>query len=196
MSWASWWMCIPRPRRAVQSWVSVFIGGGSWVLGVDTGVATTVTGLGGCDFPRSEFERAPCLHRPFVSTRGTQLVWRGLEGGSRVSRPAWVRSSDDSAGVVLTFGLGVSTNSACGTLSARTEALCLASRLVTCTSPNSVSLSTGPYMVAETFIPFCKLASRSSYDSTSVSEMVFIVSEACELGFQSTGQSTPCLATA
>lgn len=27
-------------------------------------------------------------------------------------------------------------------------------------------------------------------------DMVFIVSEACEFGFQSTGQRTPCLATA
>jgi hypothetical protein len=56
----------------------------------------------------------------------------------------------------------------------------LASRSVTCTPPNS----------------FWRLASLSSYDSVKVLEMVFSVSAASLLGFQSMGQRTPCLATA
>ena len=44
--------------------------------------------------------------------------------------------------------------------------------------------------------PLCKFANRSSYDSTSVSEIVLSAPEACEFGFQSIGQRTPCFATA
>lgn len=47
-----------------------------------------------------------------MSTPGAQLVWPGLDGGSRASDDAWMTSFEDSAGVMLTLGLGVCTNSA------------------------------------------------------------------------------------
>lgn len=56
----------------------------------------------------------------------------------------------------------------------------LASRSVTGTPANS----------------FWRLASLSSYDSVKVLEMMLSVSAASLLGFQSMGQSTPCLGTA
>jgi hypothetical protein len=76
-----------------------------------------------------------------VAIRGTQLVWPGLDGGSRASDDAWVTSSEDSAGVILTLGLGACTNSACGMSSILVRALCFASRSVICTFPNSKTLS-------------------------------------------------------
>jgi hypothetical protein len=76
-----------------------------------------------------------------VSTRGTQSVWLGLDGGSRASALAWATSFKDSAGVILTLGLSVSTNSACGISSVLAGALCFASESVTCTFPNSATLS-------------------------------------------------------
>lgn len=76
-----------------------------------------------------------------MSTRGTQSVWPGLDGGSRALDVAWKTLSVDSAGVMLTLGLGVSTNSACGMSSVLAGALFFASRSMTFTSPNSVTLS-------------------------------------------------------
>lgn len=58
--------------------------------------------------------------------------------------------------------------------------LCFASRSVTRMPSNS----------------FCRLANLSSYDSVKVLAIVFRVSWALSLGFQSIGHNTPCLATA
>jgi hypothetical protein len=57
---------------------------------------------------------------------------------------------------------------------------CFASKSVRGVSPNS----------------FWRLASRSSYDSVKVFEMVLTVSALSVDGFQSIGHRTPCLATA
>lgn len=59
-----------------------------------------------------------------------------------------------------------------------------------------VPVSLASFHYTATDEPFCKFASRSSYDSASVLEIVLTVSDACALGFQSMGHSTPCLATA
>lgn len=64
--------------------------------------------------------------------------------------------------------------------SSASSRLCFSSRSVTTVSPNS----------------FCKFARRSSYDSVSILEIVEMVSAVFPVGLQSTGQRTPCLATA
>ena len=76
------------------------------------------------------------------------------------------------------------------------SAWCFASRSVTCTSPNSVVMLATYGKTKHMIIPLCRFANLSSYDSTSVSEIVLSAPEACEFGFQSIGQRTPCFATA
>jgi hypothetical protein len=110
------------------------------VPGVVTGVATAVMGLGGCDcldWCESELIGSS---RGDVDTRGTQLVWPGLGGGSRASEPSGFVSLEDSD-VSLTLRPGVSSNSAWGTLSMLAILImCFAFGSVTCTSPNSALL--------------------------------------------------------
>lgn len=137
----SLWNGVPRVLRTSRSWLCSFRGGASPVPGVVAGVATAVIGLGGCE--RSDWHdsrsigSSPC---GVEDTRGVQLVWPGLGGGSCASESSSPEGLLGVSRMMFTSGPGVSTNSAWGTLSTLALLLYFASRSVTCTSPNSASL--------------------------------------------------------